>query len=539
MPRDGAVVVVANHPFGALDGIILASVLAGVRPDVKVMANYLLGRIPDLRDLFLFVDPFGGGGAAAANAAPMRQSLRWLKDGGMLAAFPAGEVAHLSLRDRRVTDPRWNDTISRIVRRTGASVLPVYFDGRNGALFQLLGMIHPRVRTAMLARELYKKRDQSIEVRIGSVIPARRLGGIADDADLAEYMRRRVFLLQHRPPAAEVPPRGGIPVKRHGLPGSATTGEPIIPPVDPALLAADVAALPAGQVLVEHDDHVVIEARAPQIRNVLREIGRLREVSFRAAGEGTGKSVDLDTFDYDYVHLFIWNRPRREVVGAYRLGRSDELLAAKGRLGLYTSTLFNYDAELLRRLGPSLEMGRSFVRLEYQRSYAPLLLLWRGIGRYCVNQPRYRRLFGPVSISNSYQTVSKQLMVQFLRLHHSAAAEGDLVQPRHPFHPRPIRGFTDGRPSQRLATLMADGDEVSSLVSELEPDQKGMPVLVRQYLKLGAKFLSFNVDPQFSDSLDGLIVVDLAATEARVLERYMGKAGYASFMSHHLPQTVG
>jgi putative hemolysin len=178
------------------------------------------------------------------------------------------------------------------------------------------------------------------------------------------------------------------------------------------------------------------------------------------------------------------------------------------------------------------------VRVEYQRSYAPLLLLWRGIGRYCVLHPRYRRLFGPVSISNSYQTVSKQLMVQFLRLHHPAT-EANLVQPRNPFHPRPIRGFTDAPASDSLtAALMGDSDEVSSLVAELEPDQKGLPVLIKQYLKLGAKFVSFNVDPQFSDSLDGLIVVDLARTEPRVLERYMGRDGYKLFMSHHRSDAV-
>jgi putative hemolysin len=530
IPRKGPVVVVANHPFGALDGIILASVLAAVRPDVKVMANHLLGRIPELRDLFVFVDPFGGDRAASANVAPMRQSLRHLKEGGMLAAFPAGEVAHLSLRDRQVTDPRWNDTISRIVRRTGAAVLPVYFDGRNGALFQLLGLIHPRVRTALLPRELYKKRDKQIELRIGSVMPAKRLQMIDGDADRTEYMRRRVFLLQHRAPKSmTAQTAAGEPI----APGI-TTGEPIVARVDPELLAAEVAALPAGQVLVEHEGYQVIEARAPQVRNVLREIGRLREVTFRAVGEGTGKAIDLDTFDYDYTHLFIWHAAEREVVGAYRLGRSDELLSAKGRLGLYTSTLFNYSAELLHKLGPSLEMGRSFVRVEHQRSYLPLLLLWRGIGRYCVAHPRYRRLFGPVSISNSYQTVSKQLMVQFLQLHH-AATEGTLVRPRNPFKARPVRGVNDGPAGHRLAAMMSDSDEVSSLVADVEPDQKGLPVLVRQYLKLGAKFMSFNVDPQFSDSLDGLIVVDLAETEPRVLERYMGKEGYASFIANHRP----
>lgn len=539
IPRSGPVVVVSNHPFGALDGIVLAAVLRSVRPDVKVMANYLLGQIPDLRDLFIFVNPFGGGQAAASNIGPVRQSLRWLRDGGMLAAFPAGEVAHLSLRDRQVTDPAWTDQIARIVRRTGAPVLPVYFDGRNGPLFQLLGMIHPKLRTAMLPRELYKKQNGVIELRVGSVIPFKRTGAIAGDAELTDYLRRRTFLLRHRgEPAARRGltfwrKAGGAAPARRRPPATVAAGpqEPIVDPVAPELLASDIAALPKSQVLVEHDGNVVLTARAGQIRNVLREIGRLREATFRPIGEGTGRAIDLDTFDFDYVHLFIWNPARREVVGAYRLGQTDVLMAAKGRQGLYTSTLFNYTQALLDRMGPSLEMGRSFVRIEYQRSFAPLLMLWKGIGHYCVANPKYRCLFGPVSISNSYRSVSKQLMVQFLQLHHGAHEPGEpgLVEPRHPFAARPLPGWGDAA----TRALLSDGDEVSSLVADMEPDQKGIPVLVRQYLKLGAKFHAFNVDPDFSDALDGLIEVDLTKTDGRVLERYMTKGGYARFIAHH------
>jgi putative hemolysin len=318
IPKKGAVVVVSNHPFGALDGIVLASVLASVRPDVKVMANHLLSRVPDLRELFIFVDPFGRDTARAVNLAPMRQSIRHLKEGGVLAAFPAGEVAHLNLRNWEVTDPPWSDSIGRIVQRTGASVLPVYFDGRNGAMFQLLGLIHPRLRTVLLPRELFKKRERQIELRIGSVIPAKRLQEVGRKRALTEYIRRRVFLLQHRVFEPQRRRSGGQnSVVARGI----TTGEPIVAPVDPKLLASDIASLPPRQVLVDHEGFQVLEARAPQIRNVLREIGRLREVTFRAVGEGTGKAIDLDTFDYDYTHLFIWHAAKREVIGAYRLAR--------------------------------------------------------------------------------------------------------------------------------------------------------------------------------------------------------------------------
>lgn len=570
IPRTGPLVVVANHPFGALDGLILASILSEVRDDVKVMANYLLGRVPELRDLFLLVDPFQGPDAATRNVAPMRQSLRWLKDGHVLAAFPAGEVAHLRLSNLKnsegpVTDPAWNGTIARIVTRADVPVVPIYFDGRNGALFQAAGLIHPLIRTALLPRAFLGKHDSEVTLRIGSVIPSRRIRAMESEQHVTDYLRRRTFLLRHgapRPsvsgsttveasaeaplPSPKVPPIGqvaklantamrAIQVMRARFPFTPQprTVEPIVPPVDAGLLEAEIAALPPESTIVNHDEYVVFSAKASQIRLSLREIGRLREITFRQVGEGTGKGLDLDTFDYDYRHLFIWNRQAREIVGAYRLGQTDVLLQSKGRQGLYTSTLFNYKAELLNRLNPALEMGRSFVRPEYQKSYAPLLLLWKGIGHFLVQNPHYRYLFGPVSISNSYQTASRELMVSFLKMHHAMPELEPLATPKNPFKPKkPLRLGLGQWDDDGIRRLLQDDEEVSNLIADLEPDQKGIPVLIRQYLKLGAKFLAFNVDRDFGDCLDGLIVVDLLHTEGRVLERYMTKGGYASFIRH-------
>ena len=528
VPTSGPLVVVSNHPFGGVDGMVLAAVLSSVRRDVKVVANHLLGRITELRDLFLFVNPFGGPAASAANVAPLRQGVRWLRNGGALVIFPAGEVAHLNLWQRQVTDPPWNPAAARIARQAGAAVLPVYFEGRNGPLFQALGLLHPRLRTALLPREMFRRRDQCVSLRVGSPIPPRRISELSqelggDDVELTRHLRHRTFLLAHRTEAPAL--------TRDGAPRLDARGEPIVGPVPKALLRADVAALPSGAALLSHDGYTVFHARAPQVRNVLREIGRLREATFRAAGEGTGTSIDLDTFDYDYVHLFVWNDQAGEVVGAYRLGATDEILPEKGRGGLYTSTLFDYRPATLRRLGPALEMGRSFVRAEYQKSYAPLLLLWKGIGHYVVRHPRYRHLFGAVSISNSYQSVSRQLLVEFLRRHHSDAEAARGVRPRTPFRPRRVAGLGP-REGPR------DAEELSSVVAELEPDRKGVPVLVRQYLKLGAKFVAFGLDPGFGDCVDGLIVVDLLRTQPRVLERYMTPGGYASFVRRHRPAVV-
>jgi putative hemolysin len=520
IPKTGPLLIVSNHPFGALDGIILAAVVQSVRPDVRVMANYLLREIPELRELFIFVDPFENTGSAAANLGGMRQSLRWLAEDHALAAFPAGEVAHLDLATRQVRERPWNQTIARLAKKTAVPVLPVFFDGHNSALFHAAGLLHPRLRTAMLAREVSNKRGRRIEVRIGSLITAKKIESIESDVELTAHLRQRTLLLRHRPTPRR--PRASETARK-----MRSAGEPIISAVDPEWLAAEIGALDASQRIVQADEFEVWHAEAKQIPQTLREVGRLREITFRATGEGTGKSVDLDEFDGEYLHLFVWNKQKREIVGAYRLGRVDRILARLGTAGLYTRTLFDFDQPLLDRLGTALEMGRSFVRAEYQRAYAPLLLLWKGIGAYCVQNPRYRTLFGPVSISNDYQTVSKQLLVRFLKANHCPSDADELVHPRRPFREKPLGGIDAGE----LTAAARGEDDVAQLIAEVEPDGKGIPVLLRQYLRLGAKLLAFNVDRSFNDAIDGLIVVDLTKTEPRILERYMGKPGYAAFMN--------
>jgi putative hemolysin len=519
IPKSGAAVVVANHPFGALDGVLLAAVLRTVRPDVKIMVNYLLGRVEEMRELFILVDPFAREGSAIANVGPMREAMRWLDQGGLLAVFPAGEVAHWSPRSRRVEEPMWSGTIARMVRRAKAPVVPIYFEGANSPGFHAAGLLHPKLRTALMARELMNKSHRRVTVRVGSAVPFRRLEEFAEDGEMMGFLRQRTLMLRHRSEAGEAKllagPRGKM--------------ETIIEGVDGSLMEKDVAGLPADRVLAQTGESVALYARAGEIPNVLREIGRLREITFRATAEGTGKAVDLDEFDDDYVHLFVWDAKGKRVVGAYRLGETDRILPGKGRRGLYTSTLFDMNEEMTRRLTPGLELGRSFIRQEDQRGFTPLLLLWRGICTYVARNPRYRMLFGPVSISNDYQSVSQQLMVRFLMAHHSGAGLAEMVRPRNPFALREIAGCR----AAEIEAMLQDCEDASELVAEMEPDEKGMPVLIRQYLKLGAEYLAFNVDPAFGNCVDGLIVVDLAKADAKQLDRYMGKEGRAAFLRHH------
>lgn len=510
----GPVIVVANHPFGGIEGMILASLLRSVRCDVKLMANYMLERIPEMREHLISVDPFGRKSSAFRNIAPLRHCIRWVKDGGMLVVFPSGEVSHFD-PIRGSVDPPWSDTIGRIVRMTGAPVLPVHFSGNNSLLFHAAGLRHPSLRTARLPGELLNKGKRSIGVAVGRMLEPRSLDAFAGDREITDHLRLHTYLLAHRRQ------------DDRPLPAPVARLEPVVAARRPELLTAEVHSLGPDRLLAESGDLGVHLASADEAPAVLFEIGRLRELTFRAAGEGTGREIDIDRFDEHYLHLFLWDRKAREIAGAYRIGRADELLGRRGVRGLYTSTLFSYESAFFERLGPALELGRSFVRPEYQKSYGPLLLLWKGIGRYLVQNPRYTTLFGPVSISNDYRPLSRQLIAQFLEARRSRNDLAGLVRPVRPFRIR-----RDGRLDRTaLRAALAGEEQVSALVANIEQDGKGLPVLLRQYLKLGGTIAGLNVDPAFGNALDGLIIVDLLRTDRKVLERYLGKDGAASFLA--------
>ena len=520
IPAQGPVVVVANHPYGLADGLILGSLLLKIRPDVKFMANSLLAtaELEASRNYIIPVNPFGGPEAASANRKGLRQCVDWLKSGGLLIMFPAGEVASLRLPAGTICDPAWSETAVRLVRMTNALTVPVFFHGSNSPAFQFAGLLHPGLRTMLLPRELLNKRGRSLRVAVGSPITASNLARHSTDRGAADYLQWRTQLLQSR--RAEEP--APVSVFRDPFPfRGKKTPAAIIPAVDAEACRYEVASLPDNQKLLEQGDHLVCFAHAPQIPQLLREIGRLREISFRQAGEGTGEPVDLDLFDTHYLHLFVWHRRRKEVIGAYRFAGTDEVLSRFGPQGLYTSTLFRFRRDFLSRVHPALELGRSFVRPEYQRSFAPLLLLWKGIGHYVARHPQYRILFGPVSISDTYSPASRALIVSFLKERHVDSSLAPSVKAKRKFQTRPLR------------SMVANADELSDVVSDLEPDHKGLPVLLRQYLNVGGQILDFSVDRNFSGVLDGLIVVDLAKTDGRLVDKYLSKDGAMRFREFH------
>lgn len=516
IPRSGPVLVTANHPFGLLEGAILGSILPRIRPDVRILANSVLASIPELRELCIFADPFGGRDTVSSNVAALKQCLQWLNQGGLLIAFPAGEVAHVRFGRRGVTDSPWNPAVARLAQRAGAIAVPLYFPGSNSPVFQIAGMLHPALRTLQLGRELLNKQGRRILIRVGRPVAPSTLRACPGPSGAIEHLRRRTDLLA----------RDTVPSPR-----IVPAMEPIADAIEPELLASDVAALAGDRKLCENGDLSVWLGSASELPHVLREIGRLREIAFRGAGEGTGHSRDLDRFDACYQHLFLWNAATREVVGAYRLGVTKDILRRSGPAGLYTSTLFRFDPRFFERIGAAIELGRSFVRPEYQKQYAPLLLLWKGIGRYAASRPECTVLFGAVSISDSYRAESRDLMVRMLEQHRVEELAA-LVEPRQPYR------------AARVAAP-SEFDLLSKLVADLEPDSKGAPVLLKQYLKSGGKVLAFNLDRAFSNALDALVLVDLRTAnpvmQARLQRReiHYAPASHPQSPSHQNAGTAG
>jgi putative hemolysin len=536
IPATGPVIITANHPYGGLDGLTAMATIGRRRRDLRILVNPELAQLDALGSLMIPVDPFGGPNAKRANVAGMRKALRWLEEGGALLIFPAGEVSHLHLRTLSITDPPWSTTAARLIRISGAPVVPMYFGGANSALFQIAGMLHPRLRTLLLPHELGNKLGARVSIRLGQPLSASKLEAFETDAQLVSHLRLKTYLL-----AGESRPGTGAaqsPESANTDPQQQRTLEPIAPAIDPERLSCEIETLPPEMLLVSSGRMRVYCAPTSRIPWTLQELGRLRELTFRNVGEGTGRSADIDVFDDYYEHLFIWNTETREIVGAYRLGRTDEISRRFGKRGLYTSTLFDYNELFIKLLGPALELGRSFVRVEYQKSFASLMLLWKGIGEYVSRHPRYCRLIGPVSISNDYRPLSRNLLVSFLRKKNFDPLAITLVRPKRPF-----RGRFSMRSVGGYKTL-GDIETLSTVVAELEPDGKGAPVLLRQYLKLGGRMLGFNVDPDFGNALDCLVLVDLRKTNPRVLRKYMSDAGWARFAQAHkrlrpLPSAAG
>lgn len=520
IPNSGPLVIVANHPFGMLDGLVLDALISRVRPDLKTVTNVILCGIEGLRERMIPLDVLSGRGAVRLNARSIRTCIEWLQGGHALAIFPAGEVSHWNSENRRVVDPPWSSLAVRCATLAHAAVLPMYFEGENSLAFQVAGLFHPRLRTMRLPGELLNKSGRTVGVRIGSPIPAKELSEYKSQERATAYLRARTYVLGHRGPASP-------PVSRvRSLPFIAAPQPRNIAP-QPAGVADEIARLQSnGACILETAAYAVLAERGDRIPAVLDEIGRLREITFRAVGEGTGRSRDLDEFDPYYTHLILWNKEDSQIAGSYRFAWTQDVLPRRGPSGLYTSTLFRYSPAFFSCMGSAIELGRSFVCAGYQKDHAPLLLLWQAIARAIASRPHAPVLFGAVSISASYSTASREMIVEYLRTRRLRRDLAAFVQPRHPFRSR----LTRESEIQLLARTFEDLEDLNGPIRDLD-SRSGIPVLLRQYVKLGGRVAAFNVDRKFSNVVDALLLVDLRETPVKTLGRYMGQQTAAEFLS--------
>jgi putative hemolysin len=519
MPAKGPLIIVSNHPFGLMDPLVVGHFIAQHRPDLRMLASPLIGSLSEMEAHVIKVSTIGDNESRSQNLAPMKEAMRFLKEGGALAIFPSGEVAHYR-PGRGVQEAKWSNHVGALVRRTKATVLPVFVPGKNGLLFHAAGMLHRKLRTGLLVREFLGRKHAPTEIRVGQPIPFSKLKKFDSDEKITRYLRLHTLVLGRRKKAGEIA----------AIETEVTGQAPIAAAVSPTLLQAEIDQLRVEKAQMAAQGGLsAFVAASNQIPQILNEIGRLREITFREVGEGTGLEIDLDRFDGHYLHLFLWDDQKQKIAGAYRLGRADLILREYGPKGLYTNTLFKYEKPFLAHLGNAVELGRSFVPTDYQRNLAALPLLWKAIIVWMGQNPHYRNLFGPVSISKDYDKLSRKLIVEFLEEQRRHPEFANMVKPRKPYR------YLGGRKllKEFISAQLSDVDDCSAIISSLETDGKGLPVLLKHYLRLNGTILSFNVDKEFSSVLDGLIMVDLLETDARLPSKMMGDELWQKYRSYH------
>jgi putative hemolysin len=511
IPAQGPLLIVSNHPLGGLEGVAMSELLLKQRPDLKVLTNDMLAAIPELSDLFIGVDVLSGN-AAQKNGRGVRQACQHLRRGGALLIYPAGMVSAVDLKTGRIQDRQWNLLVGWLARKYQAHCLPCFVEGRNSKLFYLMGLIHPRLRTALLPRELVNKRGRDFSLHLGDLISPSDYQHLADERAVTDYFRVAADLS-----AASEP-----------LISQAKSNHSTFDITVSARLQTDLASLiePLESYQLLRVGHFVVYcAPYDALGEVMTHIARAREITFRAVGEGTGLELDSDRFDPYYQHLFVWDEKNQALVGGYRLARANELVKAHGIDLLYSYSLYHFDAAYLERLGGCIEMGRSFVVPAYQRHPRALDALWQGIGRFVARDPSFHTLFGCVSISQEYSSLARafisESMTTAFRAEQSYINE---VKPRTPLNVK--KRLWDAQILRSLNHIAI----INKLVGQCEPGTS-VPVLLRHYLALNGRFVCFSVNPAFNDSLDGLIIVDLRKSPAKYLRRYLGDAGSQHFIT--------
>ncbi|MBR5660228.1 MAG: lysophospholipid acyltransferase family protein [Bacteroidales bacterium] len=502
IPSEGGFLTVSNHPFGGADGLILNAIINSRREDFKILTTFLLAKVSNLTKWFIPVDNFSKGGAKSITG--IRTALGHIASGGSLGLFPTGEVSTYQKKGRRtalrqaqgpcgkrvIEDKPWPENISKLIKNSGLPVIPIYFDGTNSRIFHILGMIHPRLRTLRLVRELTCKNGTLVKVRIGKAISASEIAGM-DIQTLGNYLRNRTYALEAQ----------CVPEQKESE-GIKMT--PLIEPVDQDLVRSQMSGL-EDKCLFQAGDYKGYLIDASDAPDAMKELYRLREETFRAIGEGTGNPYDTDSYDGHYKHLILWNIPNGEIAGAYRVGFGSRIIPALGKDGLYTASLLRFGPDSDRILPHSMELGRSFLSLKYQREVLPLKLMLSGLAVAMATDPQANYSIGTVSISNALPDFYKSLAIYFLERDFLMENADSFATAPNPFHPDFLRVNPDGLLSK---IPKGDIDAFDRLLAAISDGKYRLPVLFRKYFSCGAKVSCFNVDPSFNNCLDGMIVLN-------------------------------
>jgi putative hemolysin len=518
LPKEGPYITISNHPLGGIDGILLLKLMLEQRSDFKIIANFLLHRIEPLKPYIMPVNPFEDRKDVKSSIVGFKNALLHLKEGHPLGVFPAGEVS--TYRDGKlVVDRPWEDAAMKLIKKAEVPVVPIYFHAKNSRLFYRLSKISDTLRTAKLPSELLTQKRRVIKVRIGRPISVKDQQEQVTLDEFSEFLRRKTYILSKTfEDKRKILENLQSTLKVSKLP------KRIVTPVDADLMIAEVDHLRGNDCrLLVSKNYEVFLASAIDIPNILREIGRLREITFREVGEGTNEAIDLDTFDTYYHHMFLWDNEKKVIAGAYRMGLGSQIFERYGIDGFYLQDLFRFEPELYKMMSQSIEMGRAFIVGEYQQKPMPLFLLWKGIVHTTLRHPEHKYLIGGVSISNQFSNFSKSLMIEFMKSHYYDPYVAQYVHPKKEFKVK----LKDADKDFVFDATEADLNKFDKIIDEVEPGALRLPVLLKKYIKQNAKLVAFNVDPLFNHSVDGLMYIKIAdlpeSTVKPVMEEFQAE----------------
>ncbi|NKI25358.1 lysophospholipid acyltransferase family protein [Arenibacter sp. 6A1] len=517
LPKQGAYITISNHPLGGIDGVLLLKLLLAHRTDFKIIANFLLNRIQPLSPYILPVNPFENHKEAKSSIAGFKNAMKHLQDGHPLGIFPAGEVS--TYKDEKlIVDRPWEEAAIKLIRRAEVPVIPIYFHAKNSLLFYRLSKISDVFRTAKLPSEVTTQKNRLIKVRIGHPISVQTQKDQESLADFTDLLRRKTYMLSNAFEKERLIDKVPHSLKIPKAP------KKIAQAVSNDVLEKEIINLREKDCkLLQSKNYEVFLAKASDIPLILKEIGRQREVTFRAIGEGTNNAIDLDKFDSYYRHLFLWDDQEKALVGAYRMGIGSEIFEERGINGFYLQDLFRFEPELYGMMKNSIEMGRAYIVKQYQQKPMPLFLLWKGIVHTTLRFPEHKYLIGGVSISNQFSNFSKSLMIEFMKSNYWDPYVAQYIRPKKEFKVK----LKDADKDFIFDETEADLNKFDKLIEEVEPGSLRLPVLIKKYIKQNAKVVAFNVDPLFNNSVDGLMYIKIAdlpeSTVKPVMEEFQAE----------------